>query len=607
MGQKQAVTGMGTILCADGVAFRVWAPNARGVAVIGTFNDWDSRVTPMQAEGGGYWYAKVANAGIADQYKYAIDTGKDTVYRIDPYAHEVINSAGNGVIHDPSFHWGEDSFSMRGWNELVIYELHVGTFNDESSRPGKFMSITARLEHLKRLGINAIQIMPVSQFAGMRSWGYNPSNIFAVDSDYGGSLGFKQFIKESHAAGIAVILDVVYNHFGPSDLDLWRFDGWCENDQGGIYFYNDHRALTPWGATRPDYGRGEVRQYILDNVRMWITEYHLDGLRLDSTLFIRSIDDAGTEDLPDGWSLLQAINETTAQLQPGFLTIGEDLESNAWITKDVGAGGAGFGSQWDPHFVRAIRQAMITTQDESRSLHSIREAILYRYNDDAFERVIYSESHDDVANGQSRVPQDVNPDDPTGWFAQKRSTMAAALVLTSPGIPMLFQGQEFLEGGWFRDSVPIDWDQRDEFRGIVRMYRDLIRLRLNREGVSRGLCGQFTQVFHLNEERNVIAFHRWDQGGAGDDVVVIANLLNGFQDNYTVGFPGAGTWELRFNSNWQGYSDLFDDHLCGDVEAVAQSRDGLPWSAAVALAPYSVLIYSQATATGRTGPSGAPH
>lgn len=223
----------------------------QGVAVIGTFNDWDSRVTPMQAEEGGYWYAKVAHAGIADQYKYAIDTGKGTVYRIDPYAHEVTNSAGNGVIHDPSFNWGEDSFSMRGWNELVIYELHVGTFNDESSRPGKFMSITARLEHLKRLGINAIQIMPVSQFAGMRSWGYNPSNIFAVDSDYGGSLGFKQFIKESHAAGIAVILDVVYNHFGPSDLDLWRFDGWCENDQGGIYFYNDHRALTPWGQPVP--------------------------------------------------------------------------------------------------------------------------------------------------------------------------------------------------------------------------------------------------------------------------------------------------------------------------------------------------------------------
>jgi 1,4-alpha-glucan branching enzyme len=602
MGQQQVAKGMGSIPCADGVAFRVWAPNAKRVAVIGTFNGWDGSVTPMQPEKGGYWYTKVANAGVADQYKYAIGTERETIARIDPYAHEVTSSAGNTVIHDPSFDWETDSFSMHGWNELVIYELHVGTFNDESNSPGKFISITARLDYLKRIGINAIQIMPVGQFAGMRSWGYNPSNIFAVDSDYGGSLGFKQFIKESHAAGIAVILDVVYNHFGPSDLDLWQFDGWHENNKGGIYFYNDHRALTPWGETRPDYGRGEVRQYILDNVRMWINEYHLDGLRFDSTLFIRSIDDAGTEQLPDGWSLLQAINETAAQLQPGFLTIGEDLESNAWITKDVGAGGAGFGSQWDPRFVRQIRQAVITTQDEDRSLQSIREAILYRFNDNAFERVIYSESHDDVANGQSRIPQDVNPEDPTGWFAQKRSTMAAAMVLTAPGIPMLFQGQEFLEGGWFRDSVPVDWDQRDEFRGILRLYKDLIRLRLNREGISRGLCGQFTEVFHLNEARKVIAFHRWDQGGPGDDVVVIANFLSGFQHNYAVGFPGPGSWKLRFNSNWQGYSDLFDDHLCADVEAVAPSRDGLPWSASVALAPYSVLIYSQAAAVGRTDP-----
>jgi 1,4-alpha-glucan branching enzyme len=147
--------------------------------------------------------------------------------------------------------------------------LHVGTFNDDAfSQPGQFSSVTARLDHLKRLGINAIQIMPVGEFAGNRSWGYNPSHIFAVESDYGGSLGLKRFIQQAHQAGIAVILDVVFNHFGPSDLDLWQFDGWSENDKGGIYFYNDHRAHTPWGETRPDYGRGEVRQYILDNVRL---------------------------------------------------------------------------------------------------------------------------------------------------------------------------------------------------------------------------------------------------------------------------------------------------------------------------------------------------
>ncbi len=168
---------------------------------------------------------------------------------------------------------------------------------------------------------------------------------------------------------------------------------------------------------------------------------------------------------------------------------------------------------------------MITPQDEQRSLAAIRDALCYRYNDDAFDRVIYSESHDEVANGKARVPQEINPKDPKGWYARKRSTLAAAMVFTAPGIPMLFQGQEFLEGEWFRDTVPLDWDQRDEFHGIVRLYRDLIRLRLNRDGFTRGLCGQFTQVYHLHDERKVIAFHRWDKGGPADDVVVVANFF----------------------------------------------------------------------------------
>ena len=116
-----------------------------------------------------------------------------------------------------------------------------------------------RLDHLVKLGINAIQIMPIVEFVGDYSWGYNPAHIFAVESAYGGPDGFKQLVWEAHKRGIAVILDVVYNHFGPSDLDLWQFDGWQENNKGGIYFYNDHRSKTPWGDTRPDYGRGEVR------------------------------------------------------------------------------------------------------------------------------------------------------------------------------------------------------------------------------------------------------------------------------------------------------------------------------------------------------------
>jgi 1,4-alpha-glucan branching enzyme len=595
MNHEIHIKGMGAIPHAGGVAFRVWAPHAQQVSVIGAFNDWDGDKHPLQSEENGYWYADVTEAHAGDQYKFLLSTEKGDFKRIDPYAREVTDSVGNAIVHDPSFDWQGDDFQLAPWNELVIYELHVGTFNDneDNNQTGQFASVSARLGHLKKLGINAIQIMPVGEFAGERSWGYNPSHIFSVEITYGGSLAFKRFVKHAHQEGIAVILDVVYNHLGPGDLDLWQFDGWSENNRGGIYFFNDERAITPWGETRPDYGRDEVRHYLLDNVMMWLDEYHVDGIRFDCTQFIRTVDGSRDHDLPEGWSLLQWINSQIAQNYPGRITIAEDLQNFNWLTRDVDAGGAGFGSQWDAMFVHPIRQAVVTPEDEQRSLAAISDAICYRYNDDAFERVIYSESHDEVANGKARVPQEINPNAPKGWYARKRSTLAAAMVFTAPGIPMLFQGQEFLEGEWFRDTVPLDWDQRDEFRGIVRLYRDLIRLRLNRDGFTRGLCGQFTQVYHVHDENKVIAFHRWDRGGAKDDVVVVANFFHEPQDGYVIGFPAEGVWKLRFNSDWQGYSDDFQSHPSSDVIAEPGEFDGLPFRAALSLGPYSVLIFSQ--------------
>ena len=595
MKDETTIKGMGAIPHARGVAFRVWAPNAQRVSVIGSFNGWLSDKHPLQAEENGNWCTDVAEAQIGDQYKFLLTTAQGDYQRIDPYAREVTGSVGNAVVHDPRFDWQGDDFHLAPWNELAIYELHVGTFNDqeENNRSGQFASVTARLGYLKKLGINAIQIMPVGEFAGVRSWGYNPAHIFSVELTYGGPLAFKRFVKRAHQQGIAVILDVVYNHLGPSDLDLWQFDGWSENNRGGIYFYNDYRAITPWGETRPDYGRGEVRQYLLDNVVMWLEEYHVDGIRFDCTQFIHTIDGTRDQDLPEGWSLLQWINSQVSEKFPGRITIAEDLQNNKWLTMDVGTGGAGFGSQWDAMFVHPIRKAVITSEDEQRSLAAIRDALCYRYNDDAFDRVIYSESHDEVANGQARVPHEVNPNDPKGWYAKKRSTLAAAMVFTAPGIPMLFQGQEFLEGGWFRDTVPVDWDQKEEFHGIVRLYRDLIRLRLNRDGFTRGLCGQFTQVYHVQEQSKIIAFHRWDKGGPADDVVVVANFFNESRDGYVIGFPAEGTWKLRFNSDWQGYSDDYQGYPSTNVVAEPGEYDGFPFHAALSIGPYSVLIFSQ--------------
>ena len=224
-------------------------------------------------------------------------------------------------------------------------------------------------------------------------------------------------------------------------------------------------------------------------------------------------------------------------------------------------------------------------------MDAVRDAIAFNYDGDAFRRVIYSESHDEVANGKARVPQEVNPNDPTGWYAQKRSTLAAALVFTAPGIPMLFQGQEFLQGEWFRDDVPLDWELKEDFRGIVRLYRDLIHLRLNQKGETRGLCGQFLNVFHVNDADNVLAFQRWDQHGSGDDVVVVVNMGHTRKENYQLGMPMPGKWTLRFNSDASVYSPDFGGFASSDIDAIAEPRDGFDAQTTLSIGPYTLLIY----------------
>jgi 1,4-alpha-glucan branching enzyme len=189
---------------------------------------------------------KKAQAG--DEYKYVIWNGEMKILKNDPYSKEVTNSAGNSIVVNPHFDWDDDDYKMPQWNELIMYQIHVGTFNSpQRNMPGTFKSVQKKLPYLKDLGINAIQFMPIMEFAGDYSWGYNIAYPFAVEETYGTSAELKSLINEAHKAGIAVILDVVYNHFGPEDLDLWRFDGWYDNDKGGIYFYNDWRS-EPLGA-----------------------------------------------------------------------------------------------------------------------------------------------------------------------------------------------------------------------------------------------------------------------------------------------------------------------------------------------------------------------
>ncbi|MEL4503845.1 alpha-amylase family glycosyl hydrolase [Luteococcus sp. H138] len=596
MTQEPRLDGMGALPYDGGVAFRVWAPHASQVSVFGSFNDWKNDANPLQPEQGGYWYGVVEGAAVGDEYKFHLVNSQDPknvfeLDKVDPYASKVTNSVGNSIVYDhDDFDWQGDSFACPPHNELVIYELHVGSFNTPADRVGNFDSVLAKMDHFKKLGVNAVQLMPVMEFAGDRSWGYNPAHIFAVESAYGGPDGLKTLVREFHKNGIAVIIDVVYNHFGPSDLDLWQFDGWSENGKGGIYFYNDWRSQTPWGDARPDYGRAEVRRFIRDNAFMWLEKYHADGLRWDMTAYIRS-KDAFSNDLPEGFELMGAVNREVRDKFPGKIMIAEDMHGHDNMVGE-GFEQAAFHAQWDAEFVHPLRRFIGAYNDSDRNLGEVSGAIAHNYDGEAFRRVIFTESHDEVANGKQRAVSDVNPIDQQGWHATKRATLGTMVALTAPGIPMIFQGQEFLQGGYFTDEVPLDWNLNEDHQGIVQLHADLMQLRRNWADDTEGLRGPGLNIFHTNNDFKVMAWHRWREHGTNDDVVVVINGSDQVRGNYRIGLPAGGRWELKFNSDSTVYSPHFGSAEAYDITAEEQDQDGFEYSGNVTLAPYSMLVYS---------------
>jgi len=579
--------------------FRVWAPHAQAVQLTGNFNktSFDDNQHPMEKDEAGIWNLAIENIAYDDCYRFRIKTPQgEWVERRDPYGRGTSTDHQASVMTDTSFEWDDSEFSMPAWNELVLYELHIGTFNGTEEKPATFDDCIRKIPYLKKLGINAISVMPVCTFPGDYSWGYNPTDFFSVENAYGGITAFKRFINEAHKAGIAVLIDVVYNHAGPTDIDLWQFDGWSENDGGGIYFYNDHRNQTPWGHTRFDYGRHEVRQFLHSNLMMWLDEFQLDGARFDAVIYIRKINHMeSNETIDDGLNLMRWMNDTKNERFPYKITICEDIGVEPWIVSPTSEGGAGFDAQWDNEFVHAIRHALTLAEDDHRKMEPVKKVIEKTFGSNAFKRVVYSESHDDVANGHARLTYEIdgNEGDDRSFFAKKRSILGAGITLTTAGIPMLFQGQEMLEGTWFEDTDPLDWSMRKKYSGIVQAYNDLIKMRRNIDNQTRGLMGHGVEIHHVNDEQNIIAYHRFDEGGEGDDVIVIANFSGVAHHDYYIGMPKPGMWRVRFNSSSTVYDDHIDNFETLDTEAVEGEKDGMAWNANIGIGAYAFIVLSQ--------------
>lgn len=573
-------SGMGATPYADaggtGVTFRTWAPNASTVVVKGGFNGWGSTALAKEASGG-LWSVDVAGARAGQEYKFVVNG----TYKKDPRGTRVVNSAGNSVVYDHgAFNWGDDAnFSAIWRNDLVIYEMHAGSYNAEDWLPSTFDECVDKIPYLKALGVSAVELMPVNEFPGDRSWGYNPSDLFAIEASHGGPDALKRFVKACHENGLAVLVDVVHNHYGPTDLEMWQYDGWSSGGYGGIYFYNDWKANTDWGSTRPDYGRSEVRDFIQAQIQMFVEDYHVDGFRWDSVYNIRTCGGTWNQ---DGSDLLWQVNDWLKTHHPDVFRIAED---HAFDT-DVG-----FEAQWDHDFLSDVRYLATAAGDADRNMYTLAERLTTRYDNNGFGRVVYVESHDSCGdlNQKHRLPYDVDSGDANSYWAKKRALLGNAIALVSPGIPMIFAGSEMHEWYTFSNNEALRWSLTNQNAGIVRAYSDLIHLRRNAHGNTAGLKNaDHIDVHHVDNSAKVLGMIRWDQGGQTDDVLVALNCSATAQTGYPMAFPSAGTWYCLYNSDLQSYDSSFGNAgpaVGGTVVAGA--------TASLDLGAYSMQIYSK--------------
>ncbi|MBI3849785.1 MAG: alpha amylase C-terminal domain-containing protein [Verrucomicrobia bacterium] len=575
--------GMGSIPYADaagtGVTFRVWAPHAASVNVPGTFNGWSTTANPLVQEGlSGLWSADIPAARAGHEYKYFIN---GSYWWKDPRSRKVTYSGydspgANSIIYDPgAFDWMGDARLAVNAPNLVIYEMHVGTFHDPtpaSGGPGKFMDAIAKLDHLSALGVNAVELLPIAEFPGDNSWGYNPADLYAVEnSGYGGPDGLKSFVRAAHGRGIRVLLDVVHNHWGPTDFELFGFDTGSANR---FYVYtNSGICCTAWG-NRPNYANEGVRSFIIDNIRMWQDEYHVDGFRWDAVGAMRHYD-PGYVSIPEADTLIQYIN--SAVIDSNSISIAEDDSS-----------GMDFDAQWNTGFGDTLIAQVTKTSDADRDMNVL-SAVM---SGAGFARVLYSESHDLVGdlNGPAnqRLPKRIDPATPDSYWARKRSMLAAATVLTTPGIPMLFMGQELLEVNQFGTGNPLQWSRTNTYAGVLEFYRDLIQLRRNLDGVSLGLTGPNLTWHVVRDDTTykLLAFHRWG-AGPNDQVMVVLNFANTVIPSYWIsGWPADGVWYANLNSDSTRYGSDFGN--LGSARVTVSGGSG-----EIAIGPYSVLILSR--------------
>ncbi|MFH1501970.1 MAG: alpha amylase C-terminal domain-containing protein [Candidatus Eisenbacteria bacterium] len=568
----------------SGAVFRVWAPGASTAHVRGQFNGWGTS-NPM-TKNGDYFSTYVSSTSDRQTYKYYFD---GAIWKPDARA-KSLNSGDNYNTHIEDrfrYNWQVDDFDTPDFEEMVIYQLHVGTFagrNDpygSAPFPAGYPEVTARAAHLSELGVNAVMLNPITEFPWDYSAGYNPISAWAPEWAYGSPDEFKEMIDTLHGYGIAVLLDIVYNHFSHDDNFLWEYDG------TQIYF-DDPVVETPWGS-QADFDSGPVRDYFADASLYWLEEFKVDGFRMDATDFMNIAPQEAA-----GWSLMQRLNDEMDNRWIDKIAIAEQLPDDPWVTRPTSLGGAGYDSQYYDEFTDRLRDEIFDAASGDpemwRILNIVNGGGTYlegRYVTN------YLELHDETwpSSGGQRIVKSIDTVAPhDDQWARGRTKLAQGVVMTAPGIPAIIMGTEWLEDTDFGTDPGnrIDWSKKTTYAPIFSYYQDLITLRRTNDAL-RADAGR--HVFQLNESGNVIAWQRWHGLNV---VVVVANFSNTDYGTYRIGLPQAGEWHEAVNSQASAYGGNGMENP-GAIYSEAVFYDGFDQSTVIQLPGMGLVVLSYGT------------
>ena len=589
----------------EGTAFNVWAPNAHRVSVVGEFNNWDGRVYPMRKLlGSGVWEIFLPGVGEGTHYKFEIKAAHGGILlKSDPFAFFSQHGLQTAslVFNLDRYQWSDDEWMKKRetveWHRspISIYEVHLGSWRRRPEEGNRFLSYRELadelLDYVVALGYTHVELLPVAEHPFEGSWGYQVTGYFAPTSRFGNPDEFRYFVDKAHQKGIGIILDWVPGHFPKDAHGLAEFDG------TDLYEHADPRQgeHMDWGTLIFNYGRNEVRNFLIANALFWFAEYHIDGVRVDAVASMLYLDysrqpgewvpnaHGGRENL-EAIYFLKRFNEVCYERHPGIITIAE--ESTAWpgVSRPTYLGGLGFGFKWNMGWMHDFLVYM-AKDPAFRKYHQgdITFSLIYAFH----EHFLLVLSHDEVVHGKgsllNKMPGDV-------WQKFANLRMFYAWMYAHPGKKLLFMGGEFGQWREWNHNQSLDWHLNDwpEHDGLKRLVQHLNHLYRHEPALYEldDSYEGFEWIDFHDSDNSVIAFKR--KARNGDVIAFIINATPVVRESYRVGVNGEGFYEEILNSDAQTYGGSNVGNY-GGVWAEPISWQGKSHSLIVRLPPLAVV------------------